>query len=140
MVKVNRSNWPIVYLEVDGITTLAAMEEYVAEMEIILEFAEQQSDKFGMVYITDMSDDEFKSRKREKEAHKLSKAWLKENKPRLEASCVGIAMVTQATGMMKIMRPVAKRTMKRMMGAPGDMFFTKEEAETWMQEQMAAAN
>lgn len=137
MVKVDRSNWPTVFIEVDGLTTLAAMEEYNAEMEELLDFAEQQPSKFGIVYLSDMSDSEFKSHKRDKEAQKLSKAWLKENKGRFEAQCVGIAMVTQATGMMKVMRPMAKRAMKRMMGAPGDMFFTREEAEAWMQEQMA---
>ncbi|MEM7346367.1 MAG: hypothetical protein AAF485_19175 [Chloroflexota bacterium] len=136
MVKIDRSNWPIVFIEVDGLTTLAAMEEYNTEMESLLDFAEQQPEKFGIVYLAHMSDDEFKSHKREKAAQKLSKVWLKANKPRIAARCVGIAMVTQATGMMKVMRPIAKRTVKYMMGAPGDMFFTREEAEVWMQEKV----
>ena len=74
--------------------------------------------------------------KREKEAQRLSNQWLKANKPRIGERCVGIAMVLPNAGtFMKLMRPVAKRSMKRMMGAPGDMFFEKSKAETWMKEQ-----
>ena len=123
MIKIDQTQWPIVYIEVDGLATVTAMEEYNTEMEKLLDFAEQQPKKFGIIYISEMSDEEYKQHKREREAQRLSNAWLKQNKPRIGATCVGIAMVTKATGMMKIMRPIAKRSMKRMMGAPGDVFF-----------------
>ncbi|MEM9953619.1 MAG: hypothetical protein AAF846_18570 [Chloroflexota bacterium] len=132
MIKVDKSQFPIVYIEVDGLTTVDAMQEYNTAMDGLLDYAETQSGKFGMIYISDMNDEEYKNHKRDKDAQKLSNAWLKQNKARISEQCFAIAMVVQATGMMKMMRPIAKRSMKRMMGAPGDMFFTLDEAETWM--------
>ena len=137
MIKLDRSNWPIIYVEVDGLTTLSAVEEYNSVMDEFLAFAEDQPEQFGIIYISDMSDDDYKNHKREKAAQKLSNTWLKQNKPRIAENCFGIAMVTQATGMMKMMRPIAKRSMKRMMGAPGDVFFELGEAEQWMQSVLA---
>ena len=45
MVSIDRSEWPIVYIEVDGITTVDAMEEYNQEMGALLDYAEQQPDQ-----------------------------------------------------------------------------------------------
>ena len=41
MVRVDMSAWPIVLIEVDGLTTVAAMEEYNTAMETLLDHAEQ---------------------------------------------------------------------------------------------------
>ncbi|MEO1163605.1 MAG: hypothetical protein AAFV98_07480 [Chloroflexota bacterium] len=132
MIKVDQSKYPIVYIEVDGLATLEAMQEYNDEMDTLLAYAETQPGKFRMIYINDMDDEAYKQHKREKAAQKLSNDWLKQNKARIGECCVAIAMVTQVTGMMKMMRPIARRSMKRMMGAPGDIFFTLDEAEAWM--------
>lgn len=137
MVKVDTSEWPVVLMAVDGLTTLAAMQEYIDEMEKLLAHSQQQDQQFGLIYLSDMNDEDFRSHRREKEAQKLSKTWLKANKGYIGEQCLGIAMVTQASGMMKIMKPIAKRTMKHTMGAPGDIFFTLEEAQNWMQGQMS---
>ncbi|MEM7803004.1 MAG: hypothetical protein AAF633_27690 [Chloroflexota bacterium] len=138
MIKIDRSEWPLVYIEVDAVSTLAAMEEYNQEMEKLLDYAEEQPEKFGMIYISELTDAETKSQKREKEAKQLANKWLKANRPRIGENCVGIAMVMpNANLVMKMMRPIAKRSMKKMMGAPGDMFFNQEDAVIWMQEQMA---
>ena len=139
MVRVDMSAWPIVLIEVDGLTTAAAMEEYNTAMETLLDHAEQQPTRFGLIYLSQMTDDDHQNQKREKAAQKLSNDWLKVNKARIGQHCVGIAMVTAATGMMKVMKPIAKMSMKRLMGAPGDVFFTRAEAEAWMAEQMKAA-
>ncbi|MEM8857273.1 MAG: hypothetical protein AAGD96_03075 [Chloroflexota bacterium] len=137
MVKIDREKWPMVYIEVDAIATLAAMEEYNAEMDALLDFAQTQPEKFGMIYINDMSGDEAKASKREPAAKKLSNQWLKENRPRIGETCAGIAMVMPNGGFfMKMMRPIARRSMPKMMGAQGDMFFNLEDAEAWMKEQM----
>lgn len=137
MVKIDRSQWPIVYIEVDALTTLGDMEEYNAEMDELLDYAEQQPEKYGIVYLYQGTEEGHKSFKREKDAQKLSNQWLKANKSRIGERCVAIAMVTQAKGLMKMMWPIARMSMKRMMGAPGDMFFTKEEADQWMTERMS---
>ncbi|MEM8532589.1 MAG: hypothetical protein AAGF95_17225 [Chloroflexota bacterium] len=136
MVRVDMSTWPIVLIEVDGLATLAAMEEYNTAMEKLLDYAEQQPEPFGMIYLSQMTDADHEQHKREKAAQKLSNNWLKDNKARIAQQCVGIAMVTSATGMMKMMKPIAKLSMKRLMGAPGDVFFTQTEAESWMAERM----
>lgn len=136
MVNIDKTDWPIVYIEVDGITTLPAMEEYNREMEMLLDFADERQEKYGIIYVTELNDEQTKV-KREKEAQRLSNKWLKANKPRIGEHCIGIAMVMPNAGtVMKLMRPVAKRSMKRMMGAPGDMFFAKDEAEAWMRQQL----
>ena len=133
MINIDKSKWPIVYIETDGLATLESMEEYNTLMEELLDFAEEQPDKFGMIHLNDMSDEDYKSHKREKAAQKLSNDWLKVNKPRITENCFGIAMVTKAT-VMKMMSPIARRSMKRMMGAPGDVFFEVIDAEAWMEE------
>ena len=139
MVKMDRSKWPIVYVEMDAIATLEAMQEYNTEMDALLDYAETQPGKFGMIYLNDMSGEEAKAMKRTKEAKQLSNKWLKVNRPRIGEQCAGIAMVMPKGGFwMKMMRPIAKRSMPKMMGAPGDMFFNIEDAEAWMKEQMEA--
>ncbi|MEO1288271.1 MAG: hypothetical protein AAFV93_10920 [Chloroflexota bacterium] len=76
MIKVDKSQFPIVYIEVDGLTTVDAMQEYNTAMDDLLDYAETQSGKFGMIYISDMNDEEYKNHKRDKDAQKLSNAWL----------------------------------------------------------------
>ena len=138
MVKIDRTEWPIVYIDVDGLITVAAMEEYNREMDAFLDYAETVPEKYGIIYVYELTDEEQKSQKREKEAQKLGNAWLKVNKARIGERCIGIAMVTPNAGtLLKMMRPIAKRSMKRMMGAPGDMFFERKEAEAWMRTQMS---
>lgn len=139
MVKVKMAHWPIVTMELDGLITLVDMEEFVTETEKLLAFAEKQPEKFGLIYIAQVSDEDHKKQRREKEAQKLSKQWFKANKGRIGEQCVGIAMVAKASGLMKMMKPIAKVTTKRMMGAPGDVFATKEEAEAWLAKKMAVA-
>lgn len=136
MINIDISQWPIVQIEVDGLATVPAMSEYNAAMDALLARAEAEPAQFGLIFISDMSDAEYKVHKREKAAQKLSNDWLKANRGRMSERCVGIAMVIQAKGIMKMMKPIAKMTMKRMMGAPGDLFFTLEEAAQWMDERM----
>ncbi|MEM7331123.1 MAG: hypothetical protein AAF490_03455 [Chloroflexota bacterium] len=136
MIKINKSEWPVVHIEVDGILTLPDMEEYTREMDSLLDFADGKREKYGIIYMTELGDDQA-NMKREKEAKRLSTQWLKANRERIGEHCVGIAMVMPNAGkMVKMMRPIAKRSMKRMMGAPGDMFFEQELAETWIKEQL----
>ena len=66
----------------------------------------------------------------------MSNEWLKANRLRMGKLCTGIAMVTKASGIMKVMKPIAKLTLKRTMGAPGDIFFSREAAEAWMMGQV----
>ncbi|MEM7125972.1 MAG: hypothetical protein AAF702_06580 [Chloroflexota bacterium] len=136
MVEIDITQWPTVYVEMNEIKTLPEMQEYVEKMNELLDYAEQQADKYGVIYLYQGAEQDPKSFKREKEAQKLNNQWLKENKARVGEHCVAIAMVTPFKGMMKLMRPIARMSMKRMMGAPGDMFFNKEEAEKWMAEKL----
>ncbi|MEO1643829.1 MAG: hypothetical protein AAFR67_01485 [Chloroflexota bacterium] len=136
MIKIDKSQWPIVQIETDGLATVEAMAEYNATMDDLLAQAEGQDGQFGLIFISDMSDEEYKAHKREKAAQKLSNDWLRANRARMTKQCVAIAMVTKATGIMRMFKPIARMTMKRMMGAPGDLFFTIEEATTWMNKQL----
>ena len=139
MVKVDTTQWPVVYMAVDGLATVPEMQEYIRAMETLLSHSQHASERFGLVFLSDMSDDEYNSFKREKAAQKLSNEWLKANKALIGEQCIAIAMVTKAGAMMKLMKPVAKFTLKRTMGAPGDIFFTREEAAAWMAKQRASA-
>lgn len=139
MVKVNMSRWPLVLIETDGLTTVDAMTEYNLTMDWLLEHAEQQSERFGLIFVSDMDDEQYKSQKREKAAQKLSNTWLKANRERITQQCVAIAMVTKANALMKIMKPIAGTVVRRTMGAPGDVFSTVPEAEAWMSEKLHLA-
>ncbi|MBX3015572.1 MAG: hypothetical protein KF832_28885 [Caldilineaceae bacterium] len=136
MIQVDTTQWPIVYMQVDGLATVADVQEYNTAMETLLSHSRRHQERFGLVMLSDMSDEEYNSFKREKEAQRLSNAWLKANKSAIGEQCVGIAMVTKASGIMKLMKPVAKFTLKRSMGAPGDIFFTREDATGWITKQM----
>ena len=138
MVKLDRNEWPIVRVDVDGLVTLPDMEGYIAEMEKLLSEAEKKGEPYGIVYNTQITDEEFKAKKREKEAHKRSSKWLKENKPRFAAHCVGVAMVVKASGLMKFMKPIAGVGIKKMMGVPGAVFFSIGEGREWMENKLLA--
>jgi hypothetical protein len=138
MIKLDKSQWPIVQMETDGLTTVEAMREYNTAMDELLAYAERQPGQFGLIFISEMSDEEYKTHKRDKDAQKLSNDWLKANKGRIGKQCVAIAMVTKASGIMKVAKPIARMTLKRTMGAQGDIFFTLEEAQVWLRQQLDA--
>lgn len=135
MVKVDYAQWPVVYMEVDGLGTVADMQEFIDEMDALL----ARNEKFGLIMHTQITDSEYKDFRREKEAQKMSNTWLKENRSRIGAQCIAIASVLKASGLMKVMKPIAKISMKRQMGTNGDIFFTQEEAAVWLAEQMKNA-
>lgn len=123
----------LIRMEVDALATLESMQAYLDAMESIL----LEHETFGLMFLSDMENDEIKTQKRTKEASKLSNAWLKENRERIGKQCIGIAMVVKPTMMMRAMKPMASKTMKKMMGAQGDMFFERDQAETWMKSQLS---
>jgi hypothetical protein len=135
MVEVDTTQWPTVYMKVDALLTTTAVTEYINEMEHLL----AREEPFGLIYLSEMTDEEARQR-REKEAQKLSNGWLKANRERMGRYCIGIAMVTNATRMMRLYKPIARRTFKRTMGVAGDLFFTQSEAAAWMAAQFTTFN
>ncbi|MEM0940872.1 MAG: hypothetical protein AAGI25_13935 [Bacteroidota bacterium] len=136
MVRIRLAEWPMVRIDVDGLITLPEIEEYIAAMEKFLEETERREEPYGMIYNTQMTDKEFKSTKREKDAHKRSVQWTREAKPRICAYCIGIATIAQGSAMMKFMKPIIKMGMKKMMGAPGEAFFSVDEGKKWLQSRL----
>lgn len=125
----------LIYMEVDALSTAPAMREYLDAMERIL----SEYPQFGLMLLNDMDDADIKAQKRTKEANKLSRQWLKANRERIGEQCIGIAMVVKPTAMMRAMKPMAAKTMKKIMGAQGDLFFERAKAEDWLQTQLQAA-
>lgn len=136
MVEVDSSQWPIVFMTLDGLITVEAFQEYVDEFEALLDQSERQNERFGLIYLSTQTDADYETEQRSREANALSSKWLKTAKTRISAHCVGIAMVTRAEKMMKKMKPVIRQSLEQGMGAPGDIFLTKPEAVDWITEQL----
>lgn len=137
MVKVDSSQWPIVFMTLDGLVTVEAYQEYIDEFEALLDHSQAQDEPFGLIYLSTLTDTDHETEQRTPDANQLSGRWLKTAKARISAHCVGIVMVTQAEAMMQKMRPVIRRSLEQGMGAPGDIFLTKPEAVAWIQARLA---
>lgn len=72
-------------------------------------------------------------------AAKWRKGWVKKNKTPLQAYCVGVAMVTNSAGLLKLYKPLAKMMISKMFGCAGEMFATESEAIAWLNVQMEKA-
>lgn len=139
MITVSTADWPLVTMEVDNLSTLAHMEDFVAQLENLLTLAEEQSGKFGLIYIAHISYEGYKYHSQDKATKKLSKQYFKANKERIAQQCVAIAAVTKSSILMKLLKPMARVTVKRTWGAPCDIFFTTEEAEAWLLKKITVA-
>lgn len=126
----------VIRIDTSQLTNLEQMQDFLAEMEKLL----QQPDTFALLFHNQMSEQEIKEAHKNKEANKLQRNWMKDNRERIAARCLAVAMVVKPSVMMRAMKPMAGVQIKRSMGVEeGQMFFDYAKAETWLQTKISRA-
>lgn len=123
----------IIRIDTSQLTNLEQVQDFLAEMEKLL----QQPDTFALLFHNEMSEQEMKEVNRNKEANKLQRKWMKENRERIAQRCLAVAMVVKPSVMTRAMKPMAGVQIKRSMGVEqGQMFFDYAKAEAWLEEKV----
>lgn len=129
MYRFDESGWPVVEIEASGTTTVADVEEYFARWESWL----SRREPLGVV-LRYRGEEQGKP---DKEARRLSNRWHKENRELTGRYCAGVAAVVESSKLVAVYKPIASTVMRKMMGCPGGVFSTYEEAVRWISERLA---
>lgn len=132
MIKIEKEG-KIIRIDTSQLRGLEQMQDFLTEMEKLL----QQPDTFALLFHNEMDEKEMKEAHKNKEANKLQRNWMKENRERIAMRCLAVAMVVKPSVMMRAMKPMAGVQIKRSMGVEaGQMFFDYTKAEAWLEKQI----
>lgn len=84
--------------------------------------------RFALVIVNDGGD----GKEREKGANAVLTQWVKDNKPKLQELCVGMASVVPTSAMLAFYKPLVQKVAGKMYGFPFDMFTDVEQARAWV--------
>lgn len=130
MVEVDETGWPVLVLTFRGELALADVDVYASALERALE----RGDAFGTAMVVGPA--YLESGRNNEVANKTMK-WLKEQKPRLSAQCVGIATVIADDAQRTAYAQIAEQQGEKVYGCPLRIFATIALAHAWLHERLA---
>lgn len=132
VVHVDAASWPLLSIHFAGELTLADVDIFHGATEAALE----RNQPFGIVMIA--SPAYLESGRNTAVANKTMK-WLKAQKPRLSAQCVGIATVIADDARRTAYAQIADQQGEKVYGCPLRTFATPAEAQAWLHQRLAHA-
>ena len=127
MHTIDDSQFPCIVIEFDSPMSVVSAQALFAYFDQVL----ARKQRFALIMFSNVEG------QHERGVAKMQKDWLNAHRSVFGEYCVGLAMVTQSTRFIALYKLMAGQIIKRMYNCPGQLFTDLDQAQIWLQAQLA---
>lgn len=129
MVTITEDSWPMATVSFDDMPTVEETETFLEHFDEWL----TRDERFGLLIVTTTGIDTQPDR----DATKRQISWVRENQPRIEQNCAGLARVVHSDELTEQSEDHTQ-VVENLYGCPAAIFDEQNAAERWLTERLSA--